>query len=134
MIRRFSIHGDDEHFARTIGITFETCMEYFGPSSISKRIEQPTLFSRLSYSPLPSAALDTRRVLTCHLLSGPILLLLGGPQGSGKTISVNSLFVTTGTTEGVQRFVNCIVSMSFPFRNTTIHHHCTAILNEMIFE
>ena len=80
-----SIHGDDEHFARNIEITFQTSMEYFGPSSISKRIEQRSLSSRLSYSPPPPAALDARRDLTCHLLSGPILLLLCGPQGSGKS-------------------------------------------------
>ena len=83
--KTISIHGDDEHFARSIGITFLTSMEYFGPSSISKRIEQRTSSSRLSYSPPPPVALDTRRDLACHLLSGPILLLLCGPQGSGKS-------------------------------------------------
>ena len=89
--KTISIHGDDEHFARNIGITFQTSIEYFGPSSISKRIEQRTLSSRLSYSPPPPAALDTRRDLTCHLLSGPILLLLCGPQGSGKSYFCHQL-------------------------------------------
>ena len=34
------------------------------------------------YSPPPPAALVNRRDLTCHLLSGPILLLLCGSQGN----------------------------------------------------
>lgn len=91
------IKGEDEEFASNIGIRFQTPWDFFGTSNKKLRFEQNILISKSSmipYSEPPSYALQERRDLRSKLLEGPILLLLCGAQGSGKSFFCEELLKT----------------------------------------
>ena len=88
------IKGDDEEFARLLGIKFQTPWSFFGKSTKNKRAEQKEEMMNtvmLPYIKPPDYAIEHRRALRSQLLEGPLLLLTSGPQGSGKTHFANNL-------------------------------------------
>ena len=80
--------GVDSKFARNISdmtgtiLRFHTPDEYFGPSTASQRKISGDM---KTYESPTKVALATRAALTGCYLNGPILLILCGVQGSGKT-------------------------------------------------
>mmetsp|Transcript_31941 Transcript_31941/g.37231 ORF Transcript_31941/g.37231 Transcript_31941/m.37231 type:complete len:781 (-) Transcript_31941:169-2511(-) len=79
------IIGDDDNFAKEIGLKFSSTAEYFGLSNKEQRIQQKTISKQMEYENPTNQALDTRIALQSGYLQGPILLILCGPQGSGKS-------------------------------------------------
>jgi DNA 3'-phosphatase len=75
--------GVDRRFAETVGIKFYTPTEYFGPSDYDKR--QLAKGVQAVVSPPPQQALEARKALLGGYMKGPILLILCGVQGSGKS-------------------------------------------------
>ena len=65
-------------------LKFYTPTEFFGPSDSERRQKEDSLQSDMS-SPPPKEALDARSALLGGYLEGPILLILCGVQGSGKS-------------------------------------------------
>lgn len=88
------IKGDDEEFARLLGIKFQTPWSFFGKSTKNVRMEQKEQMMNsimLPYIKPPDYALEHRCALRSQLLEGPLLLLLVGSQGSGKSFFANDL-------------------------------------------
>lgn len=81
--------GVDERFAQNVGtargqlLAFFEPQAYFGPSHAELR--QKSTCTLHEYEPPPPSSLDERVALTGGYLQGPILLLLVGVQGSGKS-------------------------------------------------
>jgi DNA 3'-phosphatase len=80
--------GVDLKFAQAVGkenpLQFYTPDDYFGPSD-SERRQKAKGFEQLAESPPPKEALQARSALLGGYLQGPILLILCGVQGSGKS-------------------------------------------------
>ena len=76
--------GVDRKFAQNVGITFYTPDEYFGQSHQELRQKAKALDS-VGAVPTPSQALQLRQALLGGYLQGPIVLILCGVQGSGKS-------------------------------------------------
>jgi len=94
--------GSDEQFAKNVGDaaggtppTFYTPQGFFGPSNISLRER-----ALPPVEDIPQAVLETRAALTCGYLRGPILLVLCGAQGSGKSTFCNNLLGLGGGGSG----------------------------------
>jgi DNA 3'-phosphatase len=86
--------GVDRKFAETVGIKFYTPTEYFGPSDFDKRqLAKGT--AAQAVSPPPQEALQARAALLGGYLKGPILLILCGVQGSGKSTFCEKLLRET---------------------------------------
>ena len=90
--------GVDQQFARNVGhlmdttLPFYTPTEFFGPSHQAQRREQKQSSQLLTtYEPPPAAALAARRDLISGNLQGPIMLILVGVQGSGKSYFCQAL-------------------------------------------
>jgi len=81
--------GVDKMFAENVGMTFYTPNEYFEVSNMDKR---RLLSMENSPPPLPEEALNTRAALLGGYLAGPVLLILCGVQGSGKSTFSQRLF------------------------------------------
>jgi DNA 3'-phosphatase len=89
--------GVDEKFAQNVSklhatkegtmplLKFYTPTEYFGISNSDKRSSKQKVFLSSDYDAPPSMALQTRKALLGGYLQGPIMLLLAGVQGSGKS-------------------------------------------------
>jgi len=89
--------GVDEKFAQNIGklkgnatLKFYTPEAYFGPSDSDKRKIQGQLSE---YDAPPGPALEARKGLLGGYFTGPVVLLLCGVQGSGKSTFCQQLFV-----------------------------------------
>lgn len=88
--------GTDKLFAENVGemrnarMEFHAPSAYFGPSNIDRRQRTASVAVPLS-APLPRHAILARAALLGGYLSVPILLLLVGVQGSGKTTFCKSL-------------------------------------------
>jgi DNA 3'-phosphatase len=76
--------GVDRKFAANVGIQFYTPEEYFGPSSKELRQRSQQVDSG-SAANVPPEAIQARKALLGGYLQGPILLILAGVQGSGKS-------------------------------------------------
>ena len=88
------IKGDDEEFARLLGIKFQTPWSFFGKSTKNTRSEKKEEMMNTMMFPYikpPDYAIEHRRALRSQLLEGPLLLLTIGPQGSGKSFFANDL-------------------------------------------
>jgi DNA 3'-phosphatase len=96
-----SIGGDDDPqggvdvgFARAVGehrnanLRFYSPTEFFGPSSKQKRDKGKVA---VTYEKPPAAVLQTRAALVSGYLEGPIMLILCGAQGSGKSTFCDKL-------------------------------------------
>lgn len=83
--------GDDQGFARNLNIKFETPEQCFGPSNKERRLELRAAQKQMEYQAPSSDALQIRAALTSGYLTGPILLVLCGPQGAGKSYFCNQL-------------------------------------------
>lgn len=85
-----SVGGDDDPqggvdigFARNVGVRFYPPEDYFGPSAKDRRSRDKLA---MQYEAPPDSALKARADLVGGgLSSGPLLLLLCGSQGSGKS-------------------------------------------------
>ena len=84
-----SVGGDDDNqggvdiqFAKNVGCKFYTPDEYFGPSHKQLREKMHSLGD---YEKPTEEILQTRAALISGYLKGPILLILCGVQGSGKS-------------------------------------------------
>lgn len=74
--------GSDVQFARNVGgVKFYTPQDLFGLSHMELRDKQKALPSE----DIPDSALQTRAALLGGRVAGPILLILCGAQGSGKS-------------------------------------------------
>ncbi|KAG7340514.1 oxidoreductase, aldo/keto reductase [Nitzschia inconspicua] len=75
--------GVDRKFAANVGISFFTPEDYFGPSNkeLRSKLQQLDCTDRT----IPKEAVEARKSLLGGYLSGPILLILAGVQGSGKS-------------------------------------------------
>ena len=88
--------GVDSKFAKSVGalrdttLTFYTPEEYFGPSDTDKRKKQGAM---ADYDAPPKQALAARAALLGGYLQGPVVLILSGVQGSGKSTFCRQLFV-----------------------------------------
>jgi len=80
--------GTDKLFAAKVGMEFHTPGEYFGPSNADRR---RTMTSNDAPPALSQQAIRSRTALLGGYLSGPILLILIGVQGSGKSSFSQSL-------------------------------------------
>ena len=93
--------GVDSKFARNISemtgttLKFHTPDDYFGPSTASQRKISGDMET---YESPTKAALVTRAALTGCYLNGPILLILCGVQGSGKSYFCQKLLKGAPTT------------------------------------
>lgn len=76
--------GVDRKFAAAVGIQFYTPDEYFGPSHQERRTKLQQ-YDAAGEKPPPPEALVARSALLGGYLEGPILLILCGVQGSGKS-------------------------------------------------
>jgi len=75
--------GSDVQFARNVGgVPFSTPHDAFGPSNMELREKQTAL---APLEDLPETVLKTRAALLGGYYNGPILLILCGAQGSGKS-------------------------------------------------
>lgn len=82
--------GVDRRFADGIGIKFYTPTEYFGSSNQDlRKINQKV--TAIQSNPTPEPTLQTRTALLGGYLQGPIVLILCGVQGSGKSTFCNQL-------------------------------------------
>jgi bifunctional polynucleotide phosphatase/kinase len=89
--------GVDFRFAQNVAqkygngtdLTFHTPEEYFGPSDSERRQRSKSL--EKSAIPPPKEALAARSALLGGYIRGPILLILCGVQGSGKSTFCNKL-------------------------------------------
>ncbi|KAL3908193.1 MAG: hypothetical protein SGILL_008574, partial [Bacillariaceae sp.] len=77
--------GVDRKFANAIGLKFYTPDEFFGPSSQELRAGQRTAKASGDITPTPKAALRARAALLGGYLKTPIMIILCGVQGSGKS-------------------------------------------------
>jgi DNA 3'-phosphatase len=78
--------GVDRKFAMAVGLKFHTPREYFGPSHQELRQQQESALHEASEaSRVPACALQARRALLGGYLQGPIMIVLAGVQGSGKS-------------------------------------------------
>ena len=77
--------GVDRKFAANVGIDFYTPDEYFGPSHQELRKKLQQVEATGGDMPAPERALQARKALLGGYLGGPILLILTGVQGSGKS-------------------------------------------------
>ena len=91
--------GVDLKFAEAVGkergaaaLKFYTPTDYFGPSD-SERRQKAKGFEKLTESAPPREALRARSALLGGYLQGPILLILCGVQGSGKSTFCEHLLV-----------------------------------------
>ena len=88
--------GVDFKFAQNVGIKFYTPTEYFGIGDLEKRERQGGGGnggnSDANLVPPPIHALQTRSSLLGGYLQGPILLILCGVQGSGKSTFCKQVF------------------------------------------
>lgn len=105
--------GVDEQFAQNVGklkgsiLKFYPPTDYFGPSDSEKRKRQGIL---ADYDAPPTRALEARKALLSGYLEGPILLILTGVQGSGKSTFCQQLVLGTekdsGESEGGSAWVH----------------------------
>ncbi|GKY91925.1 hypothetical protein MPSEU_000164100 [Mayamaea pseudoterrestris] len=80
--------GVDSGFARAVGVKFLTPEEMFGPSSLRMRAQS----SHVEYEVPPKQALETCAAFHGgYLDDDPILLILCGVQGSGKSFFCSKL-------------------------------------------
>jgi DNA 3'-phosphatase len=92
--------GVDRQFASNVGIAFFTPEEYFGPSNQQLRHQTTTTTTNTTMSfdetaiTIPQEALYARKALLGGYLKGPIMLILVGVQGSGKSYFCRQ--ITTG--------------------------------------
>lgn len=79
--------GVDRKFAANVGLAFFTPEEYFGPSSqeLRQKLHQQGVESGGTATVVPPEALEARKALVSGYLQGPIMLILAGVQGSGKS-------------------------------------------------
>lgn len=86
--------GVDSRFAENVGATkggtlqFYTPEGYFGPSDRDRRKRQELM---TDYEEPPKAAMEARQQLLGGYFVGPIVLLLSGVQGSGKSTFCESM-------------------------------------------
>lgn len=94
--------GVDLKFAENVGsrfnkdktpLKFYTPTEYFGPSDAARRQKTQQLGNE---PPIPDEALATRSALLGGYLTGPVLLILCGVQGSGKSTFCEKLLEGKG--------------------------------------
>ena len=76
--------GVDRLFAEAVGISFHSPEDYFGPSHADQRQLRRGIQTQI-LSKTPTTALFARAALVGGYLQGPILLILCGVQGSGKS-------------------------------------------------
>jgi DNA 3'-phosphatase len=93
--------GVDSRFAKNVGamnsatLKFSTPDEYFGPSTASRRKISGDM---AKYESPPKGALGTMAALSGGYMKGPILLILCGVQGSGKSTFCNNLLEGSSAT------------------------------------
>ena len=80
--------GVDRRFAQNVGLRFWTPDEYFGPSDASRRRAKT---QAAKGSMVPTHAQEARAALLGGYWKAPILLLLCGVQGSGKSTFAEAL-------------------------------------------
>ena len=85
--------GVDRRFAQNVGLQFFTPDEYFGPSDASRRRAK---MQTAKGSIVPTHAQEARAALLGGYWRGPILLLLCGVQGSGKSTFADALLRRQG--------------------------------------
>ena len=91
---KFAQAVSDEYLSKEgVTLQFFTPTQLFGPSDEERR--SPTLTGLTSVDPVPPAACQTRAALLGGYLSGPLLLLLCGVQGSGKSTVCHELIEAT---------------------------------------
>lgn len=101
--------GVDEMFAKNVGasrkgtLKFYCPESYFGPSGISQRKKQQIM---QDYSKPPSSALSNRIALIGGYLRGPLILLMAGVQGSGKSTFCQNLIQTSTSKEGSSKWLH----------------------------
>jgi DNA 3'-phosphatase len=89
--------GVDEKFAKNIGeerdgvLKFYEPQDYFGPSDADQRKKQGTM---QDYEQSPATSLQERAALLGGYIKGPIVLILVGVQGSGKSTFCRKLMDT----------------------------------------
>jgi predicted kinase len=88
--------ADDDAYATT-PLKFYTPTEFFGPSHQALRSKQA---EAVAYETPSTAVLETRAALTGGYLHGPILLMLCGAQGSGKSTFCQHLLQEENDTDG----------------------------------
>jgi len=82
--------GVDRKFAQNVGLTFYTPEEYFGPSDASRRLAKLKIQGD-GTSSVPLSAQQARAALLGGYWEIPILLILCGVQGSGKSTFAETL-------------------------------------------
>ncbi|KAL7581009.1 hypothetical protein ACA910_005818 [Epithemia clementina (nom. ined.)] len=90
------LHGGGGKNNKTT-LQFHTPIDYFGPSDSERRDKQKAFASE---TPPPPASLQARSALLGGYLKGPILLLLCGVQGSGKSTFCNQLIGASNEKDG----------------------------------
>lgn len=105
--------GVDEKFAQAIGEERDTTLkffspdDYFGPSTAEARKKTGAM---QGYSKPPAAALQQRSALLGGYLRGPLLLILAGVQGSGKSTFCSKLLAqdanSSDTKEGCDQWIH----------------------------
>jgi len=101
--------GVDERFAQNVGasrkgtLQFYSPERYFGPSGISQRKKTGVM---QAYRKPPVSALVARTALIGGYLEGPLLLLLAGVQGSGKSTFCQNLLQVSTTNEGSSNWLH----------------------------
>lgn len=93
--------GVDKLFAENVGksrrsiLEFQTPQAFFGESDSARRKANVSL-GLLQYDPPPAQALQERVALLGGYLRGPLLLILCGTQGSGKSTFCQKLLLLDG--------------------------------------
>ena len=113
--------GVDERFAQNVGQLvgtplglFQHPQDYFGPNDLNQRTKHTTM---AQYQPPPPQALHTMASLWSGYLATttttrPILLILCGVQGSGKTTFCQRLVSSSSSKENDDKDTPCWVHLS----------------------
>ena len=109
--------GVDAGFARATGLEYHTPVDYFGKSSWELRGKSKSKRPKHSPKESPPLALEASKALRSGSIQGPILLILCGAQGSGKSFFSEQLLDRQGhwvhlsqdTIDGGQPGARCAV-------------------------